>query len=73
VLDNSLNDSNKFIKGPRSKIEFIVAQHPRLENDCLFADVLTGQHLLEERISEPVPNTADNTTPFSWKTNALSR
>jgi anaerobic selenocysteine-containing dehydrogenase len=35
------NDSNSFIKGLRSpKIEFILAQHPWLENDCLFADVI---------------------------------
>jgi trimethylamine-N-oxide reductase (cytochrome c) len=35
------NDSNSFIKGWRSpKIEFILAQHPWLENDCLFADII---------------------------------
>jgi trimethylamine-N-oxide reductase (cytochrome c) len=35
------NDSNSFIEGLRSpKIEFILAQHPWLENDCLFADVI---------------------------------
>ena len=35
------NDSNAFIKGLRSqKIEFILAQHPWLENDCLFADII---------------------------------
>jgi trimethylamine-N-oxide reductase (cytochrome c) len=35
------NDSNAFIKGLRSpKIEFILAQHPWLENDCLFADIV---------------------------------
>jgi trimethylamine-N-oxide reductase (cytochrome c) len=35
------NDSNSFIKGLRSpKIEFIMAQHPWLENDCLFADII---------------------------------
>jgi anaerobic selenocysteine-containing dehydrogenase len=35
------NDSNSYIKGLRSpKIEFILAQHPWLENDCLFADVI---------------------------------
>jgi molybdopterin guanine dinucleotide-containing S/N-oxide reductase-like protein len=35
------NDSNSFIKALRSpKIEFILAQHPWLENDCLFADVI---------------------------------
>jgi molybdopterin guanine dinucleotide-containing S/N-oxide reductase-like protein len=35
------NDSNSYIKGLRSpKIEFILAQHPWLENDCQFADVI---------------------------------
>jgi trimethylamine-N-oxide reductase (cytochrome c) len=35
------NDSNSFIKALRSpKIEFILAQHPWLENDCLFADII---------------------------------
>jgi len=35
------NDSNSFIKALRSpKIEFIMAQHPWLENDCLFADII---------------------------------
>lgn len=35
------NDSNSYIKALRSpKIEFILLQHPWLENDCLFADVI---------------------------------
>ncbi len=35
------NDGNAFIKALRSpKIEFILAQHPWLENDCLFADII---------------------------------
>jgi anaerobic selenocysteine-containing dehydrogenase len=35
------NDSNTFIDALRSpKVEFMVAQHPWLENDCLFADVI---------------------------------
>jgi len=35
------NDSNSFIKALRSpKIEFILAQHPWMENDCLFADIV---------------------------------
>jgi anaerobic selenocysteine-containing dehydrogenase len=35
------NDSNSFIKALRSpKIEFILAQHQWLENDCLFADII---------------------------------
>jgi anaerobic selenocysteine-containing dehydrogenase len=35
------NDGNSFIRALRSpKIEFILAQHPWLENDCLFADVI---------------------------------
>jgi molybdopterin guanine dinucleotide-containing S/N-oxide reductase-like protein len=35
------NDSNAYIKGLRSsKIEFILAQHPWLENDCIFADII---------------------------------
>lgn len=35
------NDSNTYIKALRSpKIEFIVAQHPWMENDCQFADLI---------------------------------
>ncbi|MBN1190108.1 MAG: molybdopterin-dependent oxidoreductase [Dehalococcoidales bacterium] len=35
------NDTNTYIKALRSlKIEFILAQHPWLENDCLFADII---------------------------------
>jgi len=35
------NDGNRLIEAFRSpKIEFILAQHPWLENDCLFADVI---------------------------------
>jgi len=35
------NDGNKLIEAFRSpKIEFILAQHPWLENDCLFADIV---------------------------------
>ena len=35
------NDGNSYIKALRSpKIEFILAQHPWLENDCLFADII---------------------------------
>ncbi len=35
------NDSNTFIKALRSpKIEFILAQHPWMENDCQFADII---------------------------------
>jgi len=35
------NDSNSFIKALRSpKIEFVLAQHQWLENDCLLADII---------------------------------
>jgi len=35
------NDANAYIKALRSqKIEFILVQHPWLENDCLFADII---------------------------------
>jgi len=35
------NDGNRMIEAFRSpKIEFILAQHPWLENDCLFADII---------------------------------
>ena len=35
------NDSNEMVKAYRSpKIEFMLAQHPWLENDCLFADII---------------------------------
>ena len=35
------NDSNSYIKALKSpKIEFILAQHPWMENDCIFADII---------------------------------
>jgi len=35
------NDSNSYIKALKSpKIEFILAQHPWMENDCQFADIV---------------------------------
>jgi anaerobic selenocysteine-containing dehydrogenase len=35
------NDSNAYVKGLRSpKIEFMLAQHQWLENDCMFADII---------------------------------
>ncbi len=35
------NDSNTYIKALKSpKIEFLLAQHPWMENDCLFADLI---------------------------------
>jgi molybdopterin guanine dinucleotide-containing S/N-oxide reductase-like protein len=35
------NDSNTYIRALKNpKIEFILAQHPWLENDCLFADMI---------------------------------
>jgi len=35
------NDGNRFIEALKSeKIEFILAQHPWMENECLFADVI---------------------------------
>jgi trimethylamine-N-oxide reductase (cytochrome c) len=36
------NDGNKFIEALRApnKVEFVLAQHPWLENDCLFADIV---------------------------------
>jgi anaerobic selenocysteine-containing dehydrogenase len=34
-------DTNSYIKALRSpKVEFILAQHPWLENDCIFADII---------------------------------
>ncbi|MBN1189104.1 MAG: molybdopterin-dependent oxidoreductase [Dehalococcoidales bacterium] len=35
------NDSNSYIRALQSpKIEFMLAQHPWMENDCLFADII---------------------------------
>ncbi len=35
------NESNRYIEALRShKIEFILCQHPWLENDCMFADII---------------------------------
>jgi molybdopterin guanine dinucleotide-containing S/N-oxide reductase-like protein len=48
------NDTNSYIKGLRSpKVEFILAQHPWLENDCLFADIIlpVSTKLEEESIN----------------------
>jgi anaerobic selenocysteine-containing dehydrogenase len=49
------NDTNTFIKAlRRPKIEFILAQHPWLENDCLFADIIlpVSTKFEEEDINE---------------------
>lgn len=45
------NDSNSYVKALRSeKIEFIVAQHPWLENDCTMADlILPSNTKMEEQ------------------------
>ena len=38
---NCWNDGNRFIEALRSpKIEFMLAQHPWMENDCLLADII---------------------------------
>jgi anaerobic selenocysteine-containing dehydrogenase len=53
------NDSNSYIKALRSsKIEFILAQHPWLENDCLFADLIlpVSTKFEEEDIGVDVAN-----------------
>jgi trimethylamine-N-oxide reductase (cytochrome c) len=53
------NDSNAFIKGLRSpEIEFILAQHPWLENDCLFADIVlpVNTRFEEEDIGSDMQN-----------------
>jgi len=51
------NDGNRQIKALRNpKIEFILAQHPWLENDCLFADVIlpSNTKLEEEDIGTDI-------------------
>jgi len=53
------NDSNTFIKALRSpKIEFILAQHTWLENDCQFADIIlpTNTKLEEDDINVDMTN-----------------
>ncbi len=49
------NDSNRVVEAYRSpKIEFILAQHPWLENDCLLADIIlpTNTKYEEEDIGD---------------------
>jgi molybdopterin guanine dinucleotide-containing S/N-oxide reductase-like protein len=56
------NDSNSYIKALRSpKIEFILAQHPWFENDCLLADIvlpvntkLEEEDIAYQRLGQPV-------------------
>jgi len=49
------NDSNAYIKALRSpNIEFIVAQHPWLENDCLFADIILPVNTKLEELDSTV-------------------
>jgi trimethylamine-N-oxide reductase (cytochrome c) len=39
------NDTNDYIRALRSpKIEFMLAQHPWMENDCMFADIILPVH-----------------------------
>ena len=65
------NDSNTTIQAYRSpKIEFILAQHPWLENDCLFADIIlpSNTKFEEEDIGADFYSGQFNT--FSLKRNA---
>ncbi len=51
------NEGNKTLEAMRSpKIECIVAQHPWLENDCLFADIILPGNTTFE-VEDLVPNT----------------
>jgi molybdopterin guanine dinucleotide-containing S/N-oxide reductase-like protein len=53
------NDSNRYVKALKSpKIEFILSQHPWLENDCLFADIIlpANTKFEEEDIATDVNN-----------------
>jgi trimethylamine-N-oxide reductase (cytochrome c) len=55
------NCGNETIMAERSpKIEFIVAQHPWLENDCLYADVILPTNTLME-VDDIVTNTRQGT------------
>jgi molybdopterin guanine dinucleotide-containing S/N-oxide reductase-like protein len=58
------NDGNRTIEALRSeKIEFIVAQHPWLENDVLFSDIILPSNTkLEE---EDIAAAATTATPFN--------
>ena len=63
------NDSNTYIKALRSpKIEFILAQHPWLENDCQFADIIlpVNTKFEEQDIGSDVSN-GQFTTAFHEK------
>ena len=41
LLDSLLQCGNHMMEAVRSpKIEFILAQHPWLENDCLYSDII---------------------------------
>jgi len=53
------NDGNRYAKALRSpKIEFILTQHPWIENDCLFADIIlpVSTKFEEEDIATDVNN-----------------
>jgi molybdopterin guanine dinucleotide-containing S/N-oxide reductase-like protein len=53
------NDSNSYIRALRSpKIEFLLAQHMWLENDCLFADIIlpVNTKLEEDDIGADIVN-----------------
>jgi anaerobic selenocysteine-containing dehydrogenase len=53
------NDTNTYIRALRSpKIEFILAQHTWMENDCLFADIIlpTNTKLEEDDINADTTN-----------------
>lgn len=58
------NGGNEFLDAMRSeKLEFVLAQHPWLENDCLFADIILPTNTKFEE--EDICNDAMSGTPAS--------
>jgi anaerobic selenocysteine-containing dehydrogenase len=54
------NDSNYYMKALRSpKIEFILAQHPWMENDCRFADIILPANTKFEEDDIAIGGTGD--------------
>ena len=67
------NDSNRVALAYQSpKIEFMVAQHPWLENDCRFADIILPVATKFELDDIGTDTISNHLTRFSWKENARS-
>ena len=66
--DGKLSDGH-----PHRKIEFILIQHPWMENDCLFGDIILPSNTIFEEDDIGTDNSAPSTTRSIWRKRPLNR